>query len=269
MAVTALFCVLTGVAAAQLLWSLMPAPEAAVWKPAPVPVSTAPATKNADAGAIAATHLFGIYTASAPVASSAVNAPDTRLNLTLMGIFAGTQARESRALIAQQGGSEEPYSIGDDVARGVTLQAIFPDRVILQREGRMETLRLERDKPTAATDAAPYAPLTPDASSAASELAKIRDTVLKDPSKASEYIRVQPANQSGQLRGYRVYPGRDRGMFNTAGLRPGDLITAVNGVELNDAGRALQLLGELSQTTQLNLTLERGGQSQTLNLSLN
>ena len=80
---------------------------------------------------------------------------------------------------------------------------------------------------------------------------------------------MQPANQSGQLRGYRVYPGRDRGMFNTAGLRPGDLITAVNGVELNDAGRALQLLGELSQTTQLNLTLERGGQSQTLNLSLN
>lgn len=261
--------VLVGVSAAQLVWTLLPTPDSAVWRPAPVPTAVN-TQKKSDGGAIAASHLFGIYTASAPISASVENAPDTHLNLTLMGIFAGTTARESRALIAQQGGAEEPHAIGDDVARGVTLQAIFPDRVILQRDGRLETLRLERDKP--GSSEVPYQPLAADTNAAAGsvqELAKIRDLVLKDPSKASEYIRVQPANQSGQLRGYRVYPGRDRSVFNTAGLRPGDLVTAVNGVELNDAGRALQLLGELAQTTQLNLTIERGGQSQSINLSLN
>jgi general secretion pathway protein C len=101
------------------------------------------------------------------------------------------------------------------------------------------------------------------------QLSEIRETVLSDPGKAQDFIRVVPASVGGQQRGYRIYPGRDRALFTAAGLRPGDLVTSVNGVELNDPARALQLLGDLSQATTLNVTVERGGQSQNITLSVN
>jgi general secretion pathway protein C len=93
--------------------------------------------------------------------------------------------------------------------------------------------------------------------------------VLSDPSKVSQYIRVQPANVNGQLKGFRVYPGRERGAFNQLGLRPGDLVTQVNGIQLDDSQKALQMLTELSKANSVSLTIERGGQTQNFNVTLN
>ncbi len=100
-------------------------------------------------------------------------------------------------------------------------------------------------------------------------LTSIRDKLLTDPSKASDYIRIQPANIDGQQRGYRIYPGRDRSVFNGAGLRPGDLVTSINGVGLDDPARALQMLGELSSANSLTVMVERGGTPQAITVNLN
>ncbi len=262
----ALFTMLLAITLAQLVWLLLPAPPAAAWRPMPVTAKPVTDARRADVAAIINAHLFGVYQPAVASAPLTREAPDTPLNLSLMGIFAGTSADYSRALIAQQGGAEQPYSQGDRITPGVILQKIMTDRVILLRDGRLETLRLEKDKPSTAE--APAAVETAEASGT-QELTRIRDEILRDPAKASEYLRVQPANQGGQLRGYRVYPGSNRAAFTNAGLRPGDLVTSVNGVELNDAGRALQLLGQLAQSSQINLTVERGGQSQNINLNLN
>jgi len=265
----ALFAILLGRALADLVWALVPVPEAARWRPPPPPADSRPA-QAVDVNAIANAGLFGRYQAAPASEASLLNAPETPLSLTLLGLLADDREQYSRALIATQGGDERAYAIGDDVARGVMLQAIFPDRVILSRGGRLETLRLDRDKPGSGGtyEAPPPVAAAPDDSGAGQQLARVRDEVLRDPAKASEYVRVQPANVGGQLKGYRVYPGRDRSAFTSAGLRPGDLITAVNGVQLDDPAKALQLLGDLSQAGQVNLVVERGGQSQNISINL-
>ena len=268
----ALFAILLGRALADLVWALVPVPESARWRPPPPPPSVSRASQAVDVNAIANAGLFGRYQAAPATETSLLNAPETPLNLTLIGLLADDREQYSRALIATQGADEKAYAIGDDVARGVMLQAIFPDRVILSRGGRLETLRLERDKPGAAGPGVPLPPVAaaPEDSEAGSapQLARVRDEVLKDPAKASEYVRVQPANVGGQLKGYRVYPGRDRSAFTSAGLRPGDLVTSVNGVQLDDPAKALQLLGDLGQAGQVNLVVERGGQSQNISINL-
>lgn len=267
----AVFAVLCGATLAQLVWTLVPVPETARWQAPPAPPLPPRASDAQDINAIAASALFG--RAEAPVSTNLMAAPDTPLNLTLLGLWADDRADRSRALIAQ-GGDERAYAIGDDLGRGVRLQAIFPDRVILLRGGRPETLRLERDKPAAPGGAAgaPIAPVaaasTDDTPAATPPLSQIRDEVVRDPAKAAEYIRVQPANVAGQLKGYRVYPGRDRSAFSGAGLRPGDLVTSVNGVQLDDPAKALQLLGDLGQAGTVNLVVERGGQSQNISINL-
>lgn len=253
---------------AQLVWALVPQPD---WQPAPVTAVSAPvAAKGNNLQAILNAQLFGRYQVEqAPAATALSEAPDTRLNLTLVGILAGSSQRDSRALIAQSNGSEEPYALGADVIAGVSLQAIFPDRVILSRSGQLETLRLDRESTSRADPSVAVTTPAPAESGGTQQLAQIREQVLQDPSKASEYIRVQPTNENGQMRGYRIYPGRDRSIFNNAGLRPGDLVTAVNGIQLDDTQKALQTLNDLSQSNAITLTVERGGQTQTVNVSLN
>jgi general secretion pathway protein C len=260
----AVFALLLGRVAAELTWVLVPVPETARWQPPPATAAAARPAEAADVGAIAASGLFGRY--QAPAGGTLLAAPDTPLNLALLGVLADDREQYSRALIAQ-GADERSFAVGDDVAAGVTLQAIFPDRVILSRNGRLETLRLERDKPGAGGDGAP--PLAQaDERPGVPPLAQVRDELLKDPGRASEYVRVQPANVGGQLKGYRVYPGRDRAAFTAAGLRPGDLVTSVNGVQLDDPAKALQMLGDLASAGQVNLVVERGGQSQNISINL-
>lgn len=257
----------------KLVWALVPVPESARWQPPPAePVATNPGTQKLNIDRLIAAELFGPLSAPAIESESIEEAPDTRLSLNLLGILAGDD-RESRALIGKSNGEEKPYAIGDAVVSGVTLRSIFADRVILARGGKLETLRLNKDAPSSPQAvAARTATATAMASGGADTgqmLSQIREQILADPTKAANFLRVQPATVGGQQRGYRIYPGREREAFQQVGLRPGDLVTAVNGVQLDDNQKALQLLGDLSQANAVTLTIERGGQVQTLNLTLN
>jgi general secretion pathway protein C len=259
---------------AKLFWALVPVPEAARWQPSPPAPAPQRAANATDPGidALLAADLFGRYEADPAASGKVEDAPDTRLSLTLLGILAG-EDRQSRALIGSSNGEEKPYAIGDNVVSGVKLQSIFPDRVILSRAGKLETLRLNKDAPVsaqavAARQAAAEASAPQTDANTAQMLSQIREQIMSDPTKASNYLRVQPATVGGQQRGYRIYPGRERDAFQQLGLRPGDLVTAVNGVQLDDNQKALQLLGQLSQANDISLTIERGGQVQNLNVSL-
>lgn len=225
-----------------------------------------------DIAAIQSAHLFGEIKLDAS-GDALLEAPETRLNLKLLGVLAfDNDEKLSRALIELQPGDEKPFGIGATVMSGTSLQAILPDRVVLSRAGKLETLFLEknqnRDGINLDQSGGPGVAETPGDGSPVA-LTQIRQELLQDPSKASEYLRVQPANKDGKLRGYRVYPGKDRSIFSQAGLKPGDLVTQVNGVELDDASKALKMLSELKDTNQFDLVVERGGQSQTINVNLN
>lgn len=254
---------------ASLLWTLMPLPKSAAWSPAPGFVDPAPTRSALNVDALAAAHVFGQYQAT-PSSASLANAPDTQLNFTLLGILAGSTESESLALIAKDATDEAPYAIGDDVASGVNLHAIFSDRVILSRNGRLETLRLDKDSATSAplfTTSSTASEPQEGTPAAAQMLAQIKEQIVTDPSKAASFIRVQPINTDGGLKGYRVYPGPERAAFNAAGLKPGDVVTAINGTPLNDPGQALQLLQSMSQASSMSLTIDRNGVSQSVNVS--
>lgn len=255
-------------AAADLVWSLVPLPESAAWRPAPAVAGAAPADRGPDIEQIAGASLFGVFQAAERSVDLA-NAPDTRLNLTLLGILAYADGSGSRALISD-GTEEKPYAIGDVVTRGTMLRAIYPDRVILARNGQLETLRLDKNSRAAPPPDSmqPAAPAAQADRIASQSLGQLREQLLQEPARASEYIRIQPQNANGQLRGYRIFPGRDRTLFNEAKLRPGDLVTAVNGIQLDNPANALQLLNDLSQAPSVSLTVERQGQQQTVQLDL-
>ncbi|MCA1798990.1 MAG: type II secretion system protein GspC [Xanthomonadaceae bacterium] len=238
--------------AAGLTWSLL-SPQAPA--AGPVAMRAGPAEPMPDPDRIASRSLFG-SAEDAPVQTT-IDAPETRLNLTLRGISASADAAYARAVIAGSDGKERVYAARDEVPGGAVVHEIHADRVILNRRGTLETLRLPRlgsDSPVLGSAAS--RPLTPVA------VDNLRDQAATE--QMAEIIRPQAVMVGGQLRGYRVYPGRDRQRFAALGLRAGDLVTAIDGIPLNDPARGLEAMQVLTGSQEAVVTVERGDQTETV-----
>lgn len=266
---------------ARLVWAAWPAAEPQ-WIPPPVVMASGqPANASFDPGRIVAAHLFGVAGADAELPpledDNAIDAPDTRLNLRLRGTVMADESRLAHAIIADANGTEKVYFIDDNIPGGARLQRVQLDRVVLNRNGTLEVLRLPRELASAAPAMAP-APAQPLASRGirpptarprtAPAPATMQEAITQDAAGFLEIVRPAPFMPDGQLRGYRLFPGPNRQLFNALGLRSGDLVTEINGMALDNPAQGMEIFNSLGETTQVTLTLERDGQPETLNLDL-
>jgi type II secretion system protein C len=91
-------------------------------------------------------HLFGMATRKELAGNQPINAPETNLNLSLLGILFDPDQKESRAIIAEEGKPHKSYKVGDPLPRNATLHSIEEERVLLSRNGRHESLKLKKLK---------------------------------------------------------------------------------------------------------------------------
>ena len=73
-------------------------------------------------------------------------------------------------------------------------------------------------------------------------------------------IRARPNLESGQLAGYRLSEVEPDSLFAEMGLRDGDVVSAVNGQDLNNAARTILLLASLRDQSSISVTVMRLGQ---------
>ncbi len=255
---------------AVITWQAVPAHAPGA---APPPVAVAPSRSNAagaDPGArIVDLHLFGTADQSATPGAAALDAPETQLNLMLRGILASDDGVQSRAIIAAGGGrdAEKIYKVGSRLPGGAVVHAIYSDRVILERGGHLEALRLPKEKSGQSISRDPQRAPSGPGIARAGAVQELRTTLARHPDKLTDYVKALPATgRDGKQIGYRVFPGQDRGLFGRLGLQPGDIVTAVNGIPLNDPSQSLKVLQQLKGSDNLNLTIRRDGRSQTVAL---
>jgi general secretion pathway protein C len=266
--VSLLLLVLIGWYLARLTWLVYPPPAAVAWEPPPPPAAgaTGRASGQRDFSSLVSAQLFGKAEAEPqPEAAAlddqdALDAPDTRLNLTLRATVAATRPKEAHAIIADASGDEKVYFLKDSVPGGATLQQVRTDRVILNRGGVLEALRLPREFEGGG------APPPRRSAGRRSNSPTVQQVVQQNASTFTDIVRPQPFMPNGQLRGYRIYPGRNRQQFSALGLRPGDLVTAVNGISLTNPAEGMQIFRSLGDATQVSLTIERNGQAQNMTL---
>lgn len=197
-------------------------------------------------------HLFG----AAPLAAG-TNAPPTTMPLVLTGVIAVKgQPGAGQAIIGANAADTKVYAVGASIPGGAHLHAVYDDRVLLERNGGLETLML----PRSALNGVSYAPVA----------ATRTDLAHGNPDVLAGLLRVQPVFSQGKLSGYRIFPGGPRGTqaFMQLGLKPGDLITAINGTTLDDPGRALEILQTLSSSGSASITVARNGSQMEVNLNL-
>ena len=81
-------------------------------------------------------------------------------------------------------------------------------------------------------------------------------------------MRPQPVIDHGQHERLSRLPGPQPQAFTRLGLRPGDLVTAINGTPLDDRDRGEQILRTLSSSSEAHVTVMRNGQQQDLTLNI-
>ncbi len=232
------------------------------------PSRSIPQQPPVDVQAVADAHLFGVAGANANVDPN--NAPVTAASLVLAGTIATDDPKRGVAIISD-GGPSKVYSVGQQIG-GARVHSVYLDRVLLDRAGSLESLLLPRLLP-GGSSAAPargnWVRPGSDARTAAA-IDHLRRRVQADPGILYEVMRTVPSydNKAGKLRGFRAYPGKNRTAFANLGLKPGDLVTAINGTPLDDPQRSQEVLNTIQTSEHATVTIERSGQRQDLTLNV-
>ena len=230
--------------------------------PAALPASAPPSSPF---DRLLAAHLFGGGDSAAATAL---------LGLRLEGVYAAHDGHGYALLAGAASAPARAYATGERLPDGVVVDAVYPDRVLLRTAAGVAALTLPKPATAGAEGPAGPAAMT----EAEAPVASVQAGVTSAPEPTpwpplrggmlnfGALGRAQPVIEDGRIAGYRVLPGVNPVLLVRLGLRPGDVITAVDGTPLGGPVQAMQTVQDrLRNGQQPTLTVQRDGR--TLNLA--
>jgi len=256
-----------------------------------VPVSIVAPAGNAvesprkPASSIARLNLFGDVQQSNVVV--AAEAPETRLNLELQGVFIATVTADSTAIVAERGKDGELFSIGDRLPGNAVLEAVLNDHILLKRGGQIEKLMFSdsniRQQFSANETASPEPAV--ELNNPASRLSQIRqriadrqrtprtavaqpganlknfvneyrDRLESDPAGLLSELGVSAVSE-GEASGYRISDELPSQKMLQAGLQEGDMILSVNGTPVGDVRSDSALIDQAMEQRRVRVEIQR------------
>ncbi|MFT6193296.1 MAG: general secretion pathway protein C [Cognaticolwellia sp.] len=244
--------------------------------------------KQVQVKATQALNLFGVFSQQNVnrVGEVVEDAPETRLQLILTGVVASSNKATAAAVIESRG-MQETYSIGENIqGTRAVLEDIFHDRVLLKISGGLETLMFEGlifdknikgIKPRYNQQAVTQPSKNMSQKSLPDNLSltnivdqrdnkalnqvtsSLRTELASDPGKITDYLKISPKRENGEITGYRLMPAKDPTFFQSAGLKSGDVAVQMNGFDLTAPQEAAQALQSLKEQREVSLLLDRNG----------
>jgi len=226
-----------------------------------------------------------IRSASIPGAQGAViDAPETSLNLKLVGVMYSTDRNEARAIIESPAEGARSFAVREKVADNAEIDSIEPDRVILLHAGRQEALMLDPEQNASGSQAgAAYQPASGSAGNQAAigsqggnpGAAVSQAGSFQPPGTGSKNLddlmrdfSVTPVMEKGILQGFKLKALSNPKIMQEWGIGPDDVVTAVNGIPLNTPGRVMILYDKLKKQREFEITLDNNGDSRTIAVDL-
>ena len=173
-----------------------------------------------------------------------------------------------------------PYSPNEMVRAGVVVSRVETGRVVFRNGAQMEYIELGAPPPPVTATASPVvpAPTPPKKNSRAIEGAAeaiscdadfasctvdkaFVEKLLTNPAQLTKQARIVPAVRDGQTKGYKFYGIRPGSLPKLLGMKNGDLLTSVNGHQIESLDQAMDLYNKLRRASHLSVTLERKGQA--------
>ena len=207
--------------------------------------------------------LFGSFEQVAPQSDKPTDAPETRLRLELLGVFQTADTEKASAIIAEKGKEGELYRIGDSIPGNASLEEVYPDRVILRRAGRLETLRWS-DSSLGGVSQVSRQPAV-EREPQQSQITEGSEEDMQRQRKAIiGQLGLQPVAQGGN-QGYQLGKRAPKQLISQVGLQSSDVILSVNGHSLGTEEGDMAALRSFQETRQASIVVQRGNQQFTVN----
>ncbi|WP_434382629.1 type II secretion system protein GspC [Melittangium boletus] len=193
----------------------------------------------------------------APEASADI---PTRTDLRLLGTLRGSVSFASVLESASQ--RTRSVWLGEEFD-GARVTAIERTRVLLSRDGRLEAIAVP---PASAPPPPPSRPRGTESSlrqvgPGAYELSRQEVThSLANLSEVAMHVRVVPSFREGVAQGFKLFSIRPDSLFTRMGLRNGDIVRRINGMDLSSVEHAIELFPRLREASRFELEVERDGQ---------
>lgn len=220
----------------------------------------------------------------AEVATPTGEAVKTSLDVRVMGVLVVGDGRDSRSsatiISGAKGGQPDVFAVGDEesFAPNTKLTHIAPDRIEFINSGRLEYAEVGGEfgesifgpPPSAGTIAA--APSKP--AEDKGPLVKLEgagkytidqneiDNALANLDRLYTEIRAVPNFVDGKVSGMKILSVKSGSVFGKLGLKRGDILQRINGMEL-DVRRGFEIFNQLKDQKSLTVDLIRQGTPQT------
>ena len=258
--------------------------------PGSAPAVSNKASNSFSGPRVSSLELFGKHeeTGSVP---RIVDAPDTRLDLELKGVFIAEEETMSTAIVSRKGKPGELFYVGNRLPGNVILAAVHDDHVLIRRGSRVEKLaftdsafRVIRDegssqaprnrvattgqtageRPEAVDAVSPTPTSQPDLKVGATRPGNLRtaiehyaDRIQRNPEDTLAELGISPVSAE-EPKGYRLGRQAARPELQQAGLQSGDTILSVNGQALGNAASDARLARQLASSKSVRVEVQRG-----------
>lgn len=194
------------------------------------------------------------------------DAPETSLNLKLVGVLMSTGEFGGSAQITTPDNRTSRFVTGDEILPSVALERILSDRVIITRNGETETLLLAgRSAGLSVIGDGSQVTVSVDDVVPVQTQATPSEYTLRDPDVLFGLLTASPKQDDGRLIGYSLYPRGDVDAFTAAGFVAGDILIEVNGTMVSELD-LMELRSEVGASQIAMLTVLRGAAPVTLRL---
>lgn len=246
--VSLVLVIVLGVLLARAIWF-------AVYGAAALSLDIQAPTMGTDRGASAQTQLagpaLGLFSdrLAGDVQGADIAAPESRLNIILRGVRVGATPQDGSAIIAMDSGRQRIVRVGGEISDGIEVEAIYADRLLINRRGSRETLYL-RDR----------------------ERREARESIARAPEPQPETVLSLESIRSGldlspvisgNQASFEIGPAADPGWLSQFGLQSGDRLMAINDAPLSAPD---QVQRALEQPGSPRITLEREGRQMVVTL---
>ena len=203
----------------------------------------------------------------------------TDLKLKLFGTVTGDKNKAYAVIEEAAGKRQNLYRIGDTIQNAI-IKMILREKVVLRVNGKDEILEIE--EVLSGSRAPGRSPIgsrysqktrrfkrssTADSQNITLQRSKI-ESAVKNINDLMKNVRIQPHFTNGQPDGFRLTGVRPNTIFYNMGLKSGDIITGVDGNNIESVDDVFKLYQGLQSSSNVQLQLKRKGRQKTINYTI-
>ena len=258
--------VLLGIVLSRLVWVIVE-PGGAVSQTTDLPrysaASSGQTKISAETSLLTSMNPFDIGAASTDIVIE--DAPETGLNLLLIGSRASTVERFASATIRTPDNISNVYRPGDEIISGVTLERVLTDnQILLRRNGAVESLRKQGSGEG-------FLVITEDGVEPSRD--QINQIIPAGPFQVADgralfnSLIIEPIRDERGLSGYRLTSRGNVSLMREAGLQPGDVLIEFDGNGIADI-EPFDIRDRLQGGSIIALTITRQGKAENVTLAI-